>query len=139
MCVKPRKSKVSVFPSPPAFAIRFGIPPELDSARFVRVKIQSELPQSFSHGLAKTIRIRFPLEPENDVIRIADDDHVALRMFSTPDVHPKVERVMEIDIGEEWRDHRSLRGARLRVRPFAFLQHPGLEPFLDEIHMRSRG
>jgi hypothetical protein len=55
------------FPFPSAFAIRFGIPPELDSARLVRVKIQSELPQPFSHTLAKTIRIRFPLEPENEV------------------------------------------------------------------------
>ena len=57
------------FPFPSAFAIRFGIPPEFDSARLVRVKIQSELPQSFSHGLAKTIRIRSPLEPENESSR----------------------------------------------------------------------
>src|SRR5215472_15624561 len=98
------------FPFPSAFAIRFGIPPELDSARLVRVKVQSELPQLFSHALAKTIRIRFPLEPENDVIRIADDDHVALRMFSAPDVHPEIEHIMEIDISKERRDHRSLRG-----------------------------
>src|SRR3954471_323050 len=120
------------FPFPFAFAIRFGIPPELDSARLDRVEIQSELPQSFSHALAETICIRFPLEPENDVIRIADDDHVASRMFPAPDVHPEIEHIMMIDIRKERRDHRSLRSACLRVRPFAFLEHPGLEPFLDQ-------
>jgi site-specific DNA recombinase len=29
-------------------------------------------------------------------------------------------------------DHRSLRGTRLRVRPFPVLRHPSLEPFLDQ-------
>ena len=91
------------FPFPSAFAIRFGIPPELDSARLVRVKIQSELPQSFSHTLAKTICIRFPLEPENDVIRIADHDHLASRMFSAPDIRPEIEHIMKIDIRKERR------------------------------------
>jgi len=30
------------------------------------------------------------------------------------------------------RDHRTLRTTRLRVRPFAFLYHPSVEPFLDQ-------
>src|SRR6266567_1351538 len=30
------------------------------------------------------------------------------------------------------RDHRPLRSTRLRVRPFPFLHHPGLQPFLDQ-------
>src|SRR3984957_11859314 len=115
-----------------SFPVLFGIPPELDPARLIRVQFQSELPQPFSQLLAKTVCVSSPLEAEDDVIRIAEDDYLTSGALLAPDVHPEIEHIVEIDIGKERRDHRPLRSTRLRVRPFPFLHHPCLEPFLDQ-------
>src|SRR6516225_280063 len=117
---------------PSSFPVLFGVPPELDPARLVRMQFQSELPQPFTQLLAKTVCVGSPLEPEDDVIRIAEDDHLASRILLAPDVHPEIEHIVEIDVGKERRDYRSLRSTCLRLRPFPFLHHPGLEPFLDQ-------
>src|ERR1700733_7872339 len=66
------------------------------------------------------------------IIRVSNNNDVASRTLSAPDVHPQVEHVMQIDIRKQRRNHRTLRGTHLRVLPFAFLQHSGLEPFLDQ-------
>src|ERR1700691_5312897 len=85
-----------------SFPILFGIPPELDPARLFRVQLQSELPQPFSQALAKTICVRTPLEAEDDVVRIAEDDHLlASRTLLAPDVHPEIEHIVEVDVGKE--------------------------------------
>src|SRR6202789_2226642 len=65
---------------PSSFLVLFGIPPELDPTRLIRVQLQSELPQPFSQVLAKTVCVGPPLEAEDDVIRVTDNDHVASRM-----------------------------------------------------------
>src|SRR5437764_1004752 len=39
---------------------------------------------------------------------------------------------MEVDVRQQRRDHRPLRGSLLRLRPFAFLDHPRVEPFSDQ-------
>src|ERR1700677_1055892 len=84
-----------------SFPVLFGIPPELDPARLFRVQFQSELPQPFSQALAKTICVRIPLETEDDVVRIAEDDHLASRTLLAPDVHPEIEHIVEIDVGKK--------------------------------------
>src|SRR5665213_2293919 len=63
-----------------SFPVLFGIPPELDPARLFRVQLQPELPQPFSQLLAKTACVSFPLEAEDDIIRIAEDDHLTSRI-----------------------------------------------------------
>jgi hypothetical protein len=93
------------FAFPSSFPVLFGIPPELDPARLIRVQLQSELPQPFSQALAKTVCVRTPLEAEDDVIRIAEDDHLASRTLLAPDIHPEIEHIVEIDIDKERRDH----------------------------------
>src|ERR1700678_87885 len=121
---------------PSSFPVLFGIPPELDPARLFRVQLQSELPQPFFQALAKTVCVRTPLEAEDDVVRIAEDDHLASRTLLAPDVHPEIEHIVEIDIGKERRNHRPLRSTRLRVRPFPFLHHPALSHFWIRPRMR---
>ena len=59
---------------PSSFPVLFGVPPELDPARLFRVELQSELPQPFPQLLAKTVCVSFPLEAEDDIIRMAEDD-----------------------------------------------------------------
>jgi hypothetical protein len=48
------------FPSP--FPVRFGIPPELDPARFIRMEFQSKLPQPFPEFLQEAVCVGLVLE-----------------------------------------------------------------------------
>jgi len=84
-----------------SFSALFGIPPELDPARLFRMQLQSELPQPFFQVLAKTVCVRIPLEAKDDVVRVAENDHLASRTFLAPDVHPEIEHIVEIDVGKE--------------------------------------
>src|SRR6202035_3329590 len=72
------------------------------------------------------------LESRDDVIRIADDSYLAVCPFLAPHVHPEIESVVQVDIRQKRRNHRTLRTTCLRVRPFAFLHYPSVEPFLDQ-------
>jgi len=65
------------------------------------VQLQPELPRPFSQLLAKTVCVSSPLEAEDDIIRIAEDDHLASRRLLAPDVHPEIEHIVEIDVGKE--------------------------------------
>jgi hypothetical protein len=47
---------------PSSFPALFGIPPELDPARFVGMELQPKLPQPFPEVLQKTVRFRPVLE-----------------------------------------------------------------------------
>ena len=125
MCVKPRKSNVSGLAFPSSFPVLFGKPTELDPARLVGMEFQPKLPQPFPKVFQETICFRLMLESYDGVIRIADDHHLALRIFPAPDVHPEIENVVQVDIREERRNHRTLRTPCLRFRPFAFLHHSG--------------
>src|ERR1035438_7117400 len=119
-------------PFPSLFPISFGELPELDQARLVWVQFQPELPQSLPKFCEETICIRPVLKSEYIVIRVSDNDDIASRALPAPDVHPQVEHVMQIDVREQRRSHRTLRGTYLCVLPFTFLHYSGLQPFLDQ-------
>jgi hypothetical protein len=89
---------------PSSFPVLLGIPPELGPARLVRVQFQSELSQPFFQAFAKTVCVGSPLEAEDDIVRIADDDHLTSRILLAPDIHPEIEHIVEIDVGKERRD-----------------------------------
>src|SRR5450756_1450990 len=84
-----------------SFPALFGMPPELDPARFFRVQFQPELPHPFSQLLTKTVCVSSPLEAEDDIICIAEDDHLTPRMLLAPDVHPEIKHIVEIDVGKD--------------------------------------
>ena len=58
--------------------------------------------------------IGLALEPHDDIVRIAHNDHVAGGFPLSPAVGPEVEGVVQVDIREQRRDHRPLPGS-----PFA--------------------
>src|SRR5208282_2278697 len=63
---------------------------------------------------------------------IAHDADVALGMALPPLLRPEIEDVMEINVGQEWRDHRALRRADF-ARPYLpVFHHPDLQPFADQ-------
>ncbi len=87
------------FSSP--FPALFGIPPELDPARFIWMEFQPKLPQPFLVVFQKTVRFRPVLETEDAIIGLTNDDDVSLRALLAPDLHPEIKDVVQIDIGQQ--------------------------------------
>jgi hypothetical protein len=56
------------------------------------VEFQSILFQPLPEVLQKAVCVRLVLEAEDHVVRIADDDHLAARLFLAPGVYPEVKQ-----------------------------------------------
>ena len=76
--------------------------------------------------------VRLVLEADDDIIGIADDDHVARGLAPSPALRPEIEHVVQVDVGEQRRDHRSLPGSRLADPDGPVLQNTRLQPLADE-------
>ena len=73
--------------------------------------------------------IGMPLEADDGVVGIADDDDLDGRPALAPLVHPEVVDVVQVDVRQQRRDHRALRRALHPFRPRPLLHDPGLQPF----------
>jgi hypothetical protein len=80
----------------------------------------------------ESVRVVQVLESKYIIVGVPNDNDIASRTFLAPDVHPQVEHVMQMDIREQRRNHRTLWSTHLRALPFAFLHHSRLQPFLDQ-------
>src|SRR5882757_9726222 len=80
-------------------------PSELQKPRFVGMQFQAELPKPLGEFGKKLFGIRFALESNHDVVRVPHDDHIAVRLLSTPCLSPQIERVMKVDIRQQRRGH----------------------------------
>ena len=65
------------------------------------MQFQSKLSQSVPEILQEPICVRLVLESQDDIIRIADDSHLAVCPFLAPHVHPEIESVVQVDIREK--------------------------------------
>ena len=84
---------------------------KLDDARFLRMHLERELLQSLAEFSVKRGGIALILETDDDIIGISDEDDIASGMALPPLVRPKVEGVMKVDVSEQRRDNRALRGS----------------------------
>ncbi len=50
------------------------------------------------------------LETDHDIICISHDDHIARGLPPSPAFRPEVETVVQVDVGQERRNHRPLTG-----------------------------
>ena len=107
---------------------------ELNQVRLVRVQVQTEGSQPRLQLLKELLGILTLFEPDDDVVNVADQAHVALAVPLTPLVSPKVKHIMKVDIGRQGRKTRTLRTAYLALHVLAVLDHTGFQPFLDESH-----
>ena len=105
---------------------------ELDEAHLVRVQVQRERCQPPRQVAQEPLGLMPMLEADDDVIGIAHDDHVAGGRAPSLALGPQVEDVVQIDVRQQRRGHRSLRRAHLRLRPRPVFQHPGLQLFADQ-------
>jgi hypothetical protein len=104
----------------PARASVRSIAAKLDQAGLVRMQRQRELRKPRAHCGEKPMGIGLALEADHHVIgpRVraargprtgaAHDDHLASDRASSPARGPQVEDVVQVDVGEQRRDHRSL-------------------------------
>jgi hypothetical protein len=111
-----------------------GISPEFDQTSFLRVQFQSELPHPFPQLLQESLCIASVLKSQHSVVGVSHDDHVTLRHLLPPYLGPDIEHVMQVEIGQNRRNHRPLRCPCLRLEPPAVLHHARLQPFLDQAH-----
>lgn len=86
----------------PAIGCKFA---ELDQAGLLRVQAQCKLRQSRLQFDQEAFRIRLVLEADNGVIRVPNDNHVAIRT-ATPLLDPQVVDVVQVDVGKQRRYHR---------------------------------
>jgi hypothetical protein len=112
--------------------VRRGKAAELDQARLVRMQAQREAFQPRSQIRQKPLGIGPMLEAGDEVVGIAHHDDVAPGMAVSPLPRPQVEDVMQVDVGEQRRDHRTLRRPNRCRRHRPVFHHPDLQPFADQ-------
>ena len=79
-----------------------GEPPELDQPRLVGVQRETELLQPLFQVGQELFRLVTVLEPDDEVVRVAHDNHVSPGVPAPPLMHPQVEDVVQIHVREQW-------------------------------------
>src|SRR5271167_4474110 len=100
MWVNPRKLKVW-FANTFLLASLGRVASELNQSGLVRMQRKRELPEPRAHRIEKAARVACPLEADYDIVRVADDYHVAGGLAPSPALGPQVQDVMEIDVGQK--------------------------------------
>ena len=89
----------------PAASVFPGEAPELDQPRLLGMQLQPELAQPLGRRTLKALGVTLKLEPGNPIVGIPHHDHVASGMAPPPLFHPQVERVVQVDVGQQRTDH----------------------------------
>ena len=74
---------------------------ELDQSGLVRMQRQRELLQPLAHRVPEAPGVALVLKADHQVVGIAHDDHVARGLAPSPALGPKIEDVVQVDVGEE--------------------------------------
>ena len=74
---------------------------ELQQAGLFPVQLEPELLKPRSHRIPEAPRIGLVLEAGHDIVRVADEDHVAGRLSPPPLLGPEVEDVVQVDVGKQ--------------------------------------
>ena len=105
---------------------------ELDKTGPVRVQRQRECRQSVAHRLGEAAGVRLVLEAEDCVVGVAYDDHVAPRLAPSPAFGPQVEDIVQVDVGQQRRNRRSLPRPQRRDLDPSLIENARLQPFLNQ-------
>ncbi len=121
-------------PLPTPLSIVCCVVAKLDYARFLGMQFQLELGEAFRQLFVKPLGIRLVLKGHDEVISPADDDDVAFGFCLAPLLHPEVEHVVQVDVGQQRRGTAALWRSFVAARPPSFFQHARVQPFTDEPH-----
>src|SRR6202011_52781 len=105
---------------------------ERDQPGLLRMQRQRKLRQPLAHHVEKASAVGLVLEADHDVVRITHDHHVASSLAPSPARRPEIEDVVQVDVGQKRRDHRSLARPPLARRNDPVFQDTRLEPFTDQ-------
>src|SRR5277367_151990 len=105
---------------------------ELDQTGLVRMERQRKRRQSFTHRIQEAAGVGLRPEAEDRVVGVAYDDHVALGFAPSPALGPQIEDVVQVDVGEQRRDGRSLPRSPLRNLDPSVFENARPKPFLDQ-------
>ena len=108
--------KVSGLAEPALLAVLRREAAELNQAGLVRMKRQRELLQPVAHRLPEAASVALMLEADDGVVGVPDHDHVARGLAPSPALSPEIEDIMEVDVREQRRDHRTLARPRFLYR-----------------------
>jgi len=120
------------FTQAPPLAVRRRVAAEFDQTSLVRMQCQRKFPQPFAHRLPEAPGVRLVLETDDDVVGVPHDDHVARGLPPSPEVGPEIEPVVQVDVGQQRRDHRSLPRPPVARRHDSLFQDARFQPFLDQ-------
>jgi hypothetical protein len=84
-------------------------------------------PRSLRSGVA------LMLEADHQIVGVSHDDHVAPGLVPSPALSPEIETVMQVDIGEERRDHRALTRSPVIHCYDPVFEYTRPQPFLDQV------
>ncbi|CAA9891053.1 hypothetical protein METHB2_330006 [Candidatus Methylobacter favarea] len=93
---------------------------------------QFELLYALLHLGEEPFGIGSMLEPDDGIIGVTNDNHVPVRLTASPPVRPEVEDGVQIDVGQQRGDDRSLGRARCRLCHSALFQDSGLSPLANQ-------
>jgi hypothetical protein len=122
---EPQKGEGLRLPLASPFSVLAREASKLDQASLVGVKLEAEACQSLAQLPQTSLRLCPMLEPNDEVIGIAHDDHVAL-VLAAPGLDPEIEHVVEVDVRQQGGDAPSLRRSPLLDSDVAVLQHAGV-------------
>src|SRR5712691_9343490 len=105
---------------------------ELDEPRLLGMQRQRKLLQPLAHLVKEAPGVALMLEADDEVVGVAHNDHVARGLALSPALGPQIEHVVQVDVGEQRRDHRSLRRPPVADRHDPVFEDAHLEPFLDQ-------
>src|SRR5947209_17451372 len=132
MKVKPKNVKVSGFPSPRSLRSFAAKRPNSIKRVLSRVERQCKFLKPVTHRIKEATCVALMLKADHQIVGISHDDHVAPGLPPSPALGPKIEAVMQVDIGEDRRNHRSLAGSPVIDRHDPVFEDARPQPFLDQ-------
>src|SRR5206468_2827272 len=117
---------------PAPLAVFFRQASELDQPGLLRMQRQCELLEPFAQRVEEAPGVVLMLEPDDEVVGITHDDHVTRGLAPSVALGPQIEGVVQVDVGKQRRDHRSLRRPLFTDADDPVFQHTRLQPFADQ-------
>ena len=117
---------------PASLPVRRRMAAELDEPGLVRMQRQRKRPQPFAHRVPEAPGVALVLKAGDDVVGVPHDDHVALRLAPSPALGPAVEDIVQVDVGEQRRDHRALPRSPVARLQRSVFENTRLQPFLEQ-------
>ena len=116
---------------PPGRPVRGGEPPELDQPGLIRVQLQAESRHPLAEVGQEALRIPVVLEAADEVVGEPHDDHLTACPVPPPPLDPKIQRVVQVHVGEQRRCRCPLRrpGA---LAPDPLFHDPRGQPLTDQ-------